>query len=157
GYWISSEASEIVAQPTTLTGSIGVYGGKFAVGPAVARQGVDIRQIGVGSAYAGAFGLGQPWTPEQRAAFSGWVDRIYANFIARVGEGRKLPRERVAEIAGGRVWTGAQAKQLGLVDKIGGFYDAVDEAKNLAGLSGEVNLRRMSPNEGALQSLQKAL
>ncbi len=157
GYWIASEASSIVAQPTTLTGSIGVYGGKFAVGDATARFGVDLRPIGVGSDYAGAFSLGEPWTQGQRAAFAAWMDRVYDNFVARVAAGRKLPRERVAEIAKGRVWTGAQAKSLGLVDKLGGFYDAVDEAKDLAGLSGDVPLRRMTPSEGAFQALQKAL
>ncbi len=157
GYWISSEASAIVAQPTTLTGSIGVYGGKFAVGPALAKFGVDVRETGVGGQYAGAFGLGQPFTPQQRAAFSGWMDRIYGNFITRVAAGRKLPEARVREIAKGRVWTGAQAKELGLVDKVGGFYQAVDVAKDLAGLHGDVPLRRMTPSEGAFEALQKAL
>lgn len=157
GYWISSEASAIVAQPTTLTGSIGVYGGKFAVGPALARLGVDVRGAGVGSDYAGAFGLGQPFSDSQRAAFAGWMDRIYANFLTRVVTGRKLTPERVAEIAKGRVWTGAQAKGLGLVDEVGGFYQAVDKAKQLAKLEGDVPLRRMTPTDGAFESLQRAL
>src|SRR3989344_344550 len=157
GYWISSEASAIVAQPTTLTGSIGVFGGKFALGPALARFGVDVRETGVGGEYAGAFGLGQPFTAEQRAAFAGWMDRIYGNFITRVATGRKMPPERVREIAKGRVWTGAQAKTLGLVDEVGGFYQAVDKAKQLAKLEGEVPLRRMTPADGAFEALQKAL
>ena len=157
GYWIASEASAIVAQPTTLTGSIGVYGGKFAVGAALERFGVDMRQTGVGGDYASAFGMGQPFTANQRAAFSGWMDRIYANFITRVAVGRKLPEERVREIAKGRVWTGAQAKSLGLVDELGGFYQAVDKAKSLAGLNGEIRLRRMTPTEGTFEALQNAL
>jgi protease-4 len=157
GYWIASEASSIVAQPTTLTGSIGVFGGKFAVGEALGRFGVDLRQTTVGSDYSSAFSLGRPWTPAQRAAFSGWMDRIYANFIGRVAEGRGLPPERVRALAHGRVWTGAQAKELGLVDQLGGFYDAVDKAKALAGLTGDVPLRRMSPTESAFEALQKAL
>jgi len=157
GYWIASEASAIVAQPTTLTGSIGVFGGKFAVGPALAKFGIDIRDTGVGGDYAGAFGLGQAFTPAQRAAFAGWMDRIYGNFITRVATGRNLPPERVREIAKGRVWTGAQAKGLGLVDEIGGFYQAVDKAKQLAKLEGDVTLRRMTPQEGAFEALQNAL
>ncbi|HEX7884611.1 MAG TPA: signal peptide peptidase SppA, partial [Phenylobacterium sp.] len=157
GYWISSEASAIVAQPTTLTGSIGVFGGKFAVGPALAKFGVDVRDTGVGSSYAGAFGLGQPFTPTQRAAFAGWMDRIYGNFVTRVAAGRKLAPERVREIAKGRVWTGAQAKGLGLVDEVGGFYQAVDKAKQLAKLEGDVPLRRMTPSESAFDALQNAL
>lgn len=157
GYWIASEASAIVAQPTTLTGSIGVYGGKFAVGPALAKLGVDVRSTGVGGEYAGAFGLGQPFTAEQREAFGGWMDRIYANFLARVAAGRKLPPERVAEIAKGRVWTGVQAKSLGLVDEVGGFYQAVDKARQLAKLDADTPLRRMTPSAGAFESLQRAL
>ncbi|HKP80175.1 MAG TPA: signal peptide peptidase SppA, partial [Phenylobacterium sp.] len=157
GYWISSEASAIVAQPTTLTGSIGVFGGKFAVGPALAKFGVDVRDTGVGGQYAGAFGMGQPFTPAQRAAFAGWMDRIYGEFITRVAAGRKLPPERVREIAKGRVWTGVQAKGLGLVDEVGGFYQAVDKARQLAKLDQNTPLRRMTPTEGAFEALQNAL
>jgi protease-4 len=157
GYWVSSEASAIVAQPTTLTGSIGVFGGKFVIGPALAKFGVDVRQIGVGGPYAGAFGVGSEFTPDQRAAFAGWMDKIYANFVARVAEGRKLPVERVREIAMGRVWTGAQARELGLVDEVGGFYDAVDKAKALAGIKGEARLKRMTPNGSPFEALQRAL
>jgi len=157
GYWIASEASAIVAQPSTLTGSIGVFGGKFALGEALARYGVDLRQTTVGAPYAGAFSMGQTFTPQQRAAFGGWMDRIYEEFVARVAKGRNLPVDRVREIARGRVWTGAQAKQLGLVDEVGGFYTAVDKAKALAGITGEVTLRRMNTGDSAMESLQKAL
>jgi protease-4 len=157
GYWVSSDASAIVAEPSTLTGSIGVFGGKFALGPALAKFGVDVRQLGVGGSYAGAYGLGAEFTPQQRAAFSHWMDRIYGNFITRVAEGRKLPVERVREIAKGHVWTGAQAKALGLVDEIGGFYDAVAKAKALAGITGEARLKRMSPNGSPFEALQKMM
>jgi protease IV len=157
GYWVSSEASAILAEPSTLPGSIGVFGGKFAVGPALARFGVDVRQLGVGAPYAGAFGMGQEFTPDQRAAFSRWMDRIYANFVARVAVGRKLAPDRVREIAKGHVWTGVQAKQLGLVDEIGGFYDAVAKAKALAGISGEARLRRMTPAGSPFEAVQKML
>lgn len=157
GYWIASEASAIVAQPTTLTGSIGVFGGKFAVGEALARFGVDVRETEIGGPYAGAFNLGQPFTNAQRAAFADWMDAIYANFLTRVAAGRDLPVERVREIAQGRVWTGAQAKGLGLVDEVGGFHEAVEKAKALAKLEGDVPIRRMTPTEGTFEALQKAL
>jgi protease IV len=155
GYWVSSEASAILAEPSTLTGSIGVFGGKFAVGPALARFGVDVRQLGVGAPYAGAFGMGQEFTPDQRAAFSRWMDRIYANFVARVAVGRKLAPDRVREIAKGHVWTGVQAKQLGLVDEVGGFYDAVAKAQSLAGLSGEPRLKRMTPQSSPFEAVER--
>jgi protease-4 len=137
GYWISSQANAIVAQPTTLTGSIGVYGGKLAVGEALARFGVDVRQVGVGGDFASAYGMGNALDPKQQAAFAKSVDDVYGGFIARVADGRHLSVARVQEIAKGRVWTGEQAAQLGLVDQVGGFYDAVDKAKSLAGLAGK--------------------
>lgn len=155
GYWVASEASAIVAQPSTLTGSIGVFGGKFAIGDALGRFGVDVRQLGVGGPYTGAFNPGQAFTPEQRAALSGWMDKIYDNFLERVARGRRLPVERVHEIAKGHVWTGAQAKELGLVDELGGFYDAVAKAQNLVGLSGEPRLKRMTPSASPFEALSK--
>ena len=134
GYWISSQASEIVAEPTTLTGSIGVFGGKLVIGPALARFGIDLRDLTVGGPFAGAYGSASEFTPQQTAAISTWMDRIYNNFVSRVAAGRRLPIQRVQEIAKGRVWTGVQAVQLGLVDKVGGLNLAVSEAKRLGGI-----------------------
>ncbi|MBV8593447.1 MAG: signal peptide peptidase SppA, partial [Caulobacteraceae bacterium] len=141
GYWIASQASEIVAEPGTLTGSIGVFGGKFALGEAVGRFGIDMRHLKVGGDYADALGSDAPMTASQRAAFAGWIDRIYDEFIARVAAGRRMTPDQVRAIAGGRVWTGAQAKALGLVDRLGGFYDAVERARALAGIRGEPELQ----------------
>jgi len=141
GYWISSEATEIVAEPSTLTGSIGVFGGKFALGPALAKFGIDIHGLKVGGDYANAFGTGAAMTPAQTAAFSAWMDRIYEGFVHRVAEGRRLPVARVEEIAKGHVWTGAQARDLGLVDHVGGFAVAVERAKALAGITGQARLK----------------
>jgi protease-4 len=158
GYWISSQASAIVAEPTTLTGSIGVYGGKFAVGEALARFGVDIRQVGVGGDFASAYGVGQPLDPKQKAAFAKAIDDVYGGFIARVAAGRHMPFDKVRDIAKGRVWTGAQAKDLGLVDELGGFYEAVDKAKALSGLSGKaVRLKRITAGTSPLGAFGKAL
>ena len=157
GYWISSQASAIVAEPGTLTGSIGVYGGKLALGDTFAHFGVDLRQLSVGGPDAGAYSLGQSFTPQQRAAFSHSIDLVYDGFVQRVSSGRNLPVERVREIAKGRVWTGAQARALGLVDQVGGFYDAVDKAKALAGIKGEAKLRRMTTAESAFGALFHAM
>jgi protease-4 len=140
GYWISSGASRIVADPSTLTGSIGVFGGKIAYGDALAKFGVDMKDIGVGSPYSDTFSPSQAFTPEQHAALASWIDQIYNGFIVHVSAGRNIPEDTVRDIAKGRVWTGDQALALRLVDKLGGFYDAVDEAKSLAKLSGNVQL-----------------
>jgi len=157
GYWVSSAASAIVADPTTLTGSIGVFGGKFVVGPALAKFGVDLRPISVGGDYAGADGASQPFNPRQRAAFVAAIDKVYEGFITRVATGRRLTPDRVREIAKGRVWTGAQAKQLGLVDDVGGFYQAVERAKALAGLSGKtVRLKTIVVHRSPFEALERA-
>ncbi|MDR3509995.1 MAG: signal peptide peptidase SppA [Caulobacteraceae bacterium] len=157
GYWVSSQASAIVAEPTTLTGSIGVFGGKLTIGPALAHFGVDMRQLGVGGQYATADSPVEPFTAQQRAGFSAAIDRVYSGFVARVAEGRRLPVARVEQIARGRVWTGVQAKQLGLVDEVGGFFDAVDKAKALAGLSGqEVRLKTFSAHNSPFEAIARA-
>ena len=155
GYWISSDASAIVAQPTTLTGSIGVYGGKFVLGDALGRFGVDVRQTAVGGQYASAFGTGETFNPAQRAAFAGWMDRIYEGFVKRVSEGRKIPAAQVRELAKGRVWTGVQARQLKLVDQIGGYYDAIERAKALANLKGEVRIKHVGGAGSPFEAFEK--
>ena len=157
GYWISSQASAIVAEPTTLTGSIGVYGGKFAMGDALSKFGVDMRRLSVGGQYATADDAGQEFTPQQRAAFAASIDKVYAGFIARVAEGRHLPAAKVADMAKGHIWTGEQAKALGLVDQLGGFYVALDKAKALAGISGDVRLKTMNPHKSPFEAIQHAL
>ena len=147
GYWISAGANEIVAEPTTLTGSIGVFGGKFVLGPALARFGLNLRDLTVGGDFAGAYGSAQPFTTAQRAVVAAWMDRIYQGFIDHVAAGRRLPPTRVAEIAKGRVWTGAQALQLGLVDKLGDLALAEGDARRLAGLPASAEVKRTPARE----------
>ncbi|MGV9007701.1 MAG: signal peptide peptidase SppA [Brevundimonas sp.] len=141
GYWISSEADYIVAQPSTLTGSIGVFGGKFVLANALGRFGVDIRDLSVGGDYADAFSPARPFTASQRAAYSASIDRTYEEFTARVAAGRHLPPARVREIARGRVWTGRQAKDLGLVDELGGLHEAIIQARRLAEIPADESVR----------------
>jgi protease IV len=157
GYWISSQASAIIAEPTTLTGSIGVYGGKFDLGDALGKFGVDMRHLSVGGQYATADDPGQDFTPQQKAAFAASIDKVYAGFIARVAEGRHLAPTRVADIAKGHIWTGVQAKDLGLVDQLGGFYAAVDKAKALAGITGDVRLKPVTIHRSPFEAIQHAL
>ena len=157
GYWIASQASAIVAEPTTLTGSIGVFGGKIVFAPALAKFGVDMRDLSVGGQYANADSPTAEFTPQQRAAFAASIDRVYAGFIQRVADGRHLTPDRVREIAKGRVWTGAQAKDLGLIDELGGFYQAVDKAKALAGLgTQEVRLKAVTARRSPFEAIQHA-
>jgi protease-4 len=141
GYWISSEANWIVAQPSTLTGSIGVFGGKLVLADALGRFGVDLRNLTVGGDFADSFSPSEPFDPADRAAFAASIDRTYEEFIARVSAGRRLPPARVREIARGRVWTGAQARAIGLVDQLGGLEEAIAKARQLARIPADESVR----------------
>ncbi len=158
GYWISSEANWIVAQPSTLTGSIGVFGGKFVLSEALGRFGVDLRGLTVGGDYSDAFSPASGFTPSQRAAFSASMDRTYEEFVQRVSTGRRLPIARVREIARGRVWTGAQGKTLGLVDQLGGLTEAIGKARELAKIpdNQSVRYKRFPEPQSPWQALSKA-
>ncbi|MBU6372741.1 MAG: signal peptide peptidase SppA [Alphaproteobacteria bacterium] len=142
GYYVSASADAIVASPTTITGSIGIFGGKFVVGEAArAYLGVEADTVKVGSPLADMYSGFKPFTNSQREAFAAQIDRGYLDFKTKVSEGRKIPLDKVEEIARGRVWTGAQAKERGLVDELGGLDVAIARAKALAGLKPEQQVR----------------
>ncbi|MGC1737093.1 signal peptide peptidase SppA [Mycobacterium sp.] len=140
GYYVSMGADAIVANPGTITGSIGVVTGKL-----VARDLKD--RLGVGSdavrtnANADAWSINAPFTPEQHAQVEAEADLFYQDFVQRVAEGRKLSVEAVDAVARGRVWTGADALEHGLVDELGGLRTAVRRAKVLAGLDEDDKVR----------------
>ena len=142
GYYVSLSADKIFAHETTITGSIGVLSGKIVTAGSWALLGVDLKAIGVGK-NALMDSAVTPFTPEQWAAFNKGVDQIYNDFTAKVAAGRKLPLEKVREIAKGRVWSGADAKPRGLVDEFGGFRAALEATKAMAGLpaDSEINLK----------------
>jgi protease-4 len=133
GYYVAMAADAIVANPGTITGSIGVLTGKL-----VARDLKD--RLGVGSdgvrtnANADAWSSNAPFTPEQYAQVEAEADLFYADFVARVALGRDLAVEAVDEVARGRIWTGADALGHGLVDELGGLRTAIRRAKVLAGI-----------------------
>ncbi len=133
GYYIAVAADRIVAAPGTLTGSIGVVGGKIAVGGALEKVGVHTDVVSKGR-NAGWLSTTEPFTPGERAAFRATMEEIYRLFTGKVAAGRKLDAPTVENLAGGRVFTGRQAHAAGLVDRLGTLDDAVDEARKLAGL-----------------------
>jgi len=157
GYYISAGADYIFAEPTTLTGSIGVLGGKIVLDQTFDMVGYNVEPVAVGGPYTLAYSSVQSFTPEQRQAFHDAMARTYADFTSIVAKGRKLPLETVLKIARGRVWTGAQAKQNGLVDGFGGLRDAIAKARDLAGIAkGErVEVRRFPAAEPPLKQLQR--
>jgi protease-4 len=157
GYWIAADADKIVADPGTLTGSIGVFSGKFVVTKGLGDLGVtfDSTQAGPFAALNSPF---TPYTPEQSQRLNALLDQIYGGFVARVAEGRKLPPATVAQSAKGRVWTGQQAKQLGLVDELGGLSDAIRVARDLAGIAADqVRLTVLPKPLSPLETLQQVL
>ena len=140
GYWISTCADKIYAQPNTITGSIGVFGLQADVQKLAASVGVTFDGVKTGK-YAGAETITRPKTPDEMALVQRLVDWIYDQFILKVSETRHLPRARVEEIAQGRVWSGAEAVKLGLADELGGLDDALACAAREAGLSGAYRVR----------------
>ncbi len=132
GYWISCGAQRIVADPGTMTGSIGVYGGHFnSSGFYNNKLGVTFGRLDRG-ANANIYGELEDWTDEQRAVIDRMLDRIYDDFVERVSDSRDITPEAVDAIGRGRVFTGVQAWENGLVDVVGGFDEALVEAKKLA-------------------------
>ncbi len=133
GYWISAYGDEIYAEPNTITGSIGVFGLFLNVQKLVNELGVKVEVARTAPA-ADVFSLFRPKTPQEMAIIQKFIDHIYAEFLDKVAEGRKLDRAAVHEIAQGRVWSGKRALELGLVDKLGGLEDAMASAAKRANL-----------------------
>lgn len=133
GYYIAAGAGEILAQPTTITGSIGVVGGKMVLGPALERQGVHSFPV-LGAPQADMLSPMSAFRPEQRERFRASLRDFYRCFLERVSAGRRRSVESVEPVAQGRVWTGRQALEHGLVDRLGGLEEAVARAAQLAGL-----------------------
>ncbi|TLP51946.1 S49 family peptidase [Microbispora triticiradicis] len=149
GYFVSMAADVIVAQPGTLTGSIGVFGGKPVVGELLGRLGVVTESVAEG-ANAGMFSPTTAFSETQWERVNAWLDRIYDDFVGKVADGRGLSRERAHELARGRVWTGADARAAGLADELGGLEDALALARRRAGLATAAPVRtypRMHPLE----------
>jgi protease-4 len=152
GYYVSMSADAIVANPGTITGSIGVVTGKL-----VARELKD--RLGVGSdsvrtnPNADAWSINRPFTDEQHAHVEAEADLFYTDFVERVAQGRKMSVEAVDAIARGRVWTGADALERGLVDELGGLRTAITRAKVLAGLEPDADVRLVGYPGSSLMDL----
>ncbi len=140
GYYISMAADVIVAQPGTVTGSIGVLTGKPVLGAALGRAGITTDLVTQG-AHAAMFSPQRAFSADEWALVNDWLDHIYADFTGKVAAGRGLTQPQVHELARGRVWTGADARDRGLVDELGGLDRAVAIARQRAGLPPAAELR----------------
>ncbi len=140
GYWIATGANHIFAEPSTITGSIGVFGLQFNVQKLANDNGITWDVVKTGR-YADSSTVSRPKTPQELAIAQRSVNQIYYQFLNKVAESRKLPTQRVAQIAQGRVWSGQDAKQLGLVDDLGGIEDAINYAAKQAKLGNNWELQ----------------
>jgi protease-4 len=154
GYFVSMAADVIVAQPGTLTGSIGVLAGKGVVRDLVAKLGLTHDEVAAGE-HALMFSARREFTDDQWDRLQSWLDRVYDDFTAKVAAHRSLSPEHVHEVARGRVWTGADAAERGLVDELGGLADAARLARKKAGLPADAPLRPW-PHVPPLQRLRPA-
>jgi protease IV len=134
GYYISMPATAIVAEPATLTGSIGVVMLKFVIDGTLKKLGMNMEGVKDGR-YADLYSPVKPFTPEERARVQEQMQATYDTFVEKAAQGRNTTPEKIDSIAQGRVWTGAQAKKLGLVDDLGGLERALAVAKQRAKLS----------------------
>ena len=157
GYYIAAPADKIVAEPMTLTGSIGVFSGKFVLAGLWDKLGVSWDSVSAGR-NAEMGGSLAPFTPEQRQRFVTLTDVAYKSFLTRVADGRHMPTTAVDAIARGRVWTGVQAKEHGLVDELGGIDAAFRLAKQAAHLGDQlVAVKNFPHRRSPIQTLVKGL
>ena len=148
-YWLAASADRILAESATLTGSIGVAGGKLDVSGLLASLGIRTAQIET-TDRAGMWSMSRAYTASEAHARDRLLDAAYARFIVRVAEGRGIGAEKVAKIAKGRIWTGREAYELGLIDRLGGLETAIAEARVMMRLppNAPINLVRANrPND----------
>ncbi len=134
GYYIAAAGRKILSSPSTLTGSIGVLGGKFSIGRLLARWGITVDVVEKG-AHSGYASMSRGFSESEEEVVRGQLREFYEElFLRKVAEGRSLAVEAVRPMAEGRVWTGSQGVERGLVDEVGGLVEAVERAREIAGL-----------------------
>jgi len=160
GYYIAMYADQIVAQPGTITGSIGVYAGKFVTTAAWEKLGVNFEAVTVGDKDTSFFSTDEAYSPAARLKLDGLVDDIYQSFVTKVAVGRKSTFEKIEPVARGRIWSGTDGKERGLVDELGGFPVALRLARAKIGVAPEAPVRikdfpaRQKPLEALLAMLK---
>ena len=158
GYYIAAAGDRIFAEPTTVTGSIGVYVNRFQLEKLYELLGIGVEQFSIGN-HAGIYRKSQGWTESEREKMEHLVEETYRLFKTRVADGRSLTPEEVETVAQGRVWSGEAAKNQKLVDEMGGIYEAILHAKLKAGIksSTQIQIRSFSSTQSTSLSLTQML
>ena len=158
GYWIAMNGDKIIADPATLTGSIGVVAGKFVGDGLLQKLGVTMDGVAT-SGNAAMWNMTAPFTPQQRARVNALLDNTYHTFISNVAVARKIPAEKMPEIAKGRVWTGEQAVKIGLVDELGGYDVALATVRKNLKLSDDdvLSLETFPPSPSTAERVKKLM
>lgn len=156
GYWISAYADQIFADSSTITGSIGVFGLVPNFKELANDHGITFDGVKT-STYADLFTVSRPKTPEEMALIQQFTDHLYDEFIFKVSEGRELPIENVREIAQGRVWSGEDALEIGLVDQIGGLTDAIHFAVQAADVGDDWVVTQVPEPQTLAQTISELL
>ena len=156
GYWIATGADHIFAEPNTITGSIGVFGLQFNIQKLGTDNGLSWDVVKT-SQFSDSRTISRPKTPQELAIAQKIVNQIYDQFLDKVAQARKLPKQKVAQIAQGRVWSGQEAKQLGLVDKFGGIEDAIQYAAKQAKLGEDWQVEEYSQSRSLEERILKKL
>jgi protease-4 len=158
GYYLACAATKVVAERTSIVGSIGVVGGKIVVDEALTALGVNAETFAASAAESARSRAAylsplEPWDEPTRERVRVQMQAVYDTFIRRVSTGRNLPIEIVQAVAEGRIWSGAQGHKLSLVDELGGLGKALDLARGLAGLDGDAPIRIEGAGETLIESL----
>jgi protease-4 len=159
GYWVAMGADKIIAEPTTITGSIGVVGGKLILKGLYQKLGINVGELSVGSDKQHMFSVQHPFSPSEFLALQKVFDAVYGDFTRKVSDGRKIPLEKVRELAKGRVWVGTDAKDRNLVDEFGGLKTALASAKALAKLTPDaaIELKRFPSKKSFFEQIFSAM
>jgi len=152
GYYIAAPADEIIASANTITGSIGVFASIPTFSRSLTKLGINVDGVGT-TPLSGALRLDRPMSPSADKLVQSTVDHSYEEFLAHVANGRGKSRDAVDAIAQGRVWAGVDALPIGLIDRLGGYQDALKEAARRAGLRGSYGVRRIETELSWTQQL----
>lgn len=156
GYFVAMGADKIIAQPATITGSIGVLGGKMLTNGLWDKVGISWDEVHVG-ANSRMFSSTSDYSKEEWDRFQAWLNRVYDDFTTKVADGRKLPKEKVLEIAKGRIWSGEDAKSIGLVDDLGGYDVALRHVKKAINANEDVTLRVYPRKKTTIEAINAML